>query len=471
MQPGDILRKRYKIIEQIGGGGFGDTYRASDLDFPGERQCVVKHLSPKNSEPQAVAIAKRLFKTEAKCLSRLGEHDRIPRLYADIEEDGQFYLVEEFIEGHSLNSEFQQGTRWSETETADFLQELLEILAFVHQEGTIHRDIKPDNIMRRDRDQKLVLIDFGAVKEKLTVDESGQPTVVIGTPSYMAPEQAIGQPGTYSDVYAVGMLGIQTLTGLASYDLPRDEDRLRQKIDELPINTQLKYVLGHMVSFQYKNRFSDAAKALQALVLTIVEPVTRKSNPFPNDIVESPTVTSNLPKKLLLTLLGAIALIGSGIYASGVFNQPNFAQLETFLQNKQWQQADEETDRLLLKIARENKALDAESIANFPCKSLSKIDRLWTDNSNGRFGFSPQKQAYLETGNQIGQYIESTYEAFGKSVGWRTFGYWSLSGDLKFTDIAPMGHLPSPGKEAKERQDLRWRERGMLLSRVDECGL
>ena len=203
----------------------------------------------------------------------MGEHDRIPRLYAYFEEDRQFYLVQELIEGHSLNAEFQRGKPWSERETSEFLQELLEILTFVHQQGTIHRDIKPDNIMRRDEDRKLFLIDFGAVKEKLSVDESGQTTVAIGTPFYMPPEQAMGEPGTYSDIYAVGILGIQALTGIPAQDLPRDEEELKQIIEELPINTQLKYVLGRMVSFQYKNRFADGKETLQALIPTVLEPI------------------------------------------------------------------------------------------------------------------------------------------------------------------------------------------------------
>ena len=475
MQPSHILRQRYKIIKRIDVGGFGDTYLAIDLDYPYARKCVVKHLSPKNSAPEAIAIAKRLFKTEAECLSRLGEHDRIPRLYSYFEEEGEFYLVEEFIEGNNLASEFQSGKKWSEEETFNFLQELLEILTVVHQEDTIHRDIKPANIMRRERDGKLVLIDFGAVKEILTVDKnslqkSSSLTVSIGSIDYMAPEQAMGKPGKYSDIYAVGMLGIQALTGLESKKLPQDLAQFRNILDELQIkiSPQLESVLGKMISFQPQNRFADAAEALEALIPTNI--IEHPQESVPTDIIEPPTKTSNPPKKLLLALLGIIALAGTGVYALQVFNQPNYTQLETYLQNKQWQQADEESDRILLKISGEDSALDAESIANFPCQSLSKIDQLWTDNSEGRFGFTPQKQAYLETGNQIGQYTESAYQAFGDRVGWRTFGHWSLYGDLKFTDIAPVGHLPSPGIIAADK-DLRWRERGMLLSRADECGL
>lgn len=155
---GKVLLQQYKIIEEIGSGAFGNTYLATDTAFPGEPHRVVKHLCPQNDDPENVEIAKRLFKTEAECLAKLGENDQIPRLFSYFEEDGEFYLVQELVEGHTLTQEFQPGERWSEVKTRKFLQELLEILAFVHQQDTIHRDLKPANIMRRHKDGKLVLI-------------------------------------------------------------------------------------------------------------------------------------------------------------------------------------------------------------------------------------------------------------------------------------------------------------------------
>ncbi len=355
MLNGQILRQRYKIIENIGSGAFGVTYLAMDLDFPGERKCVVKNLSPKNSDPEVIVLAKRLFKTEAKCLSRLGEHNRIPRLYSYFEEEGEFYLVQEFIQGQNLASEFKSGKRWSEEATVNFLQELLEILTFVHQEDTIHRDIKPANIMRRDSDGELVLIDFGAVKEILTVDNNGQTslsslTVGIGSVNYIAPEQAMGRPGKYSDIYAVGMLGIQALTGLPPKALPKDSNKFRQILDELQIqiNPQLECVLSTMISFQPENRFADATEALEVFFDTNIfktsEEVVSKYT------IGRPTMGSdlsekNFSKKLLLALLGVIALISTFIYASRFFPQPNNAQLETNVPNKQWQQAEDVNHR------------------------------------------------------------------------------------------------------------------------------
>jgi eukaryotic-like serine/threonine-protein kinase len=467
---GQVLLKRYKIIEKIGSGAFGHTYIAIDTAFPGEPRRVVKHLSPHRSEPKHLELAKRLFETEAKVLSILGENAQIPRLFSYFEEEGEFFLVQELIEGHNLNQEFQSSKKWSEAETVKFLQELLSVLSVVHQQNTIHRDLKPANIMRRQQDGKLVLIDFGAVKEILT----DQSTVAIGTPAYMPPEQAQGRPGKYSDVYAVGMLGIQALTGLPWEKLPRDSKEFEQIWNDLDreVSPELKDILVRMVKYKHEERFPDATEALTALISPEIEPSEHNLTSLET---ETATERSQLKNQLFLSLLGIIGIAGVGILGFTFVNQPNYTPLETYLQNKQWQQADIETDKLILKVAGEKSALDAQSSEKIPCKSLQKIDRLWTENSDGRFGFTPQKKVYLATGNDFNDYVESTYEAFGDRLSWRIFGSWKRYQDFDFqaidTAITPSGYLPSPGKVASDRQNLRIFEREILLSRFNACGL
>jgi eukaryotic-like serine/threonine-protein kinase len=170
MNPGDLLRNRYRIEKALAAGGFGETYMAIDLDYPGQRQVVVKHLKPASNDPGTLQIARRLFESEAQVLAELGEtSDRLPALYAYFEEQGEFYLVQEFIAGQTLTAELA-GRQLSEAETIEVLQ---GILAVVHGKNKIHRDLKPDNIMRRAKDGKLVLIDFGAVKEVRQVSGMG----------------------------------------------------------------------------------------------------------------------------------------------------------------------------------------------------------------------------------------------------------------------------------------------------------
>ena len=458
---GKVLRQRYEIVEAIGRGGFGDTYTAIDRDFPGKPLRVVKHLSPTHTDVNSLKIAKELFQAEAESLSKLGENSQIPRLFSYFEEENEFYLVQELIEGRDLTSEFEPGKRWSESETIALITELLSILSIVHENDTVHRDIKPANIMRRRDDGKLVLIDFGAVKEKVTADSTGLTTAIgIGTPPYMSPEQG-SIPGKYSDVYAVGVLGVLALTGLTARDLLMNSAGLQDiwRNLDIEVSPKLESVLERMTDSQFGQRFPDAASALEA--------IAPKKEPQP--------VASRFKKKVLLALLGTLGLLGIGTATQAFLARPNYTQLETYLQNKEWKKADEETDKLILKIANEPSELDTESIQKFPCKALQKIDRLWSENSNGRFGFTPQKQTYLATGNEFNNPAESIYEKFGDRVGWRTkiFGEdsWHVYGDLKFTDIAPEGHLPSPGRKAIDKNNLRVGEREMLLSRFNECGL
>ncbi|NES64203.1 MAG: protein kinase [Okeania sp. SIO2D1] len=112
-----ILNNRYEIIRRLGQGNFGTTYLAHDNNLPNSPVCVVKKLSPVQTEKKALSEANRLFYKEAETLQKLGEHNQIPRLLAYFEENSEFYLVQEFIEGHDLTKEFCSGNKFSETKT------------------------------------------------------------------------------------------------------------------------------------------------------------------------------------------------------------------------------------------------------------------------------------------------------------------------------------------------------------------
>ncbi|MDY6784496.1 MAG: protein kinase [Cyanobacteriota bacterium] len=265
---GQILRQRYKIIRQLGEGGFGTTYLAEDLDIPvtPKPKCVVKQLHPQMINADIVGR----FEKEGQVLYRLGQqHDQIPDLFAYFEENGQFYLIQEFIEGRTIESEMEGGRQWNEAETLSFLREVLEVLVFVHQNRVIHRDIKPSNIMRRDRDRKLVLIDFGIVKEisAIATQSPGQsaPTLAIGTPGYMPSEQMVGQPRLSSDIYALGMTAIRGLTGVEPDSLPTDERGEVVWRNRAAIGEGLAAILAKMTRYHFRDRYSDATEALQAL--------------------------------------------------------------------------------------------------------------------------------------------------------------------------------------------------------------
>ena len=264
---GRTLRNRYRIIKKLGSGGFGTTYLAQDLDCR-DRDCVVKHLEQQEHSPDVFSIAKRLFDKEAEILHRLGEHDQIPRLYAHFEEGGEFYLVQEFVEGQDLSQEIVPEKAWSERQVVQLLTEILEVLEFVHQEDVIHRDLKPANIMRRKQDNKLILIDFGAIKEissKSTNSQGQTTTVPIGTLGYMPSEQNHGYPKLSSDVYAVGMIAIQALTGVKPRHLQRDSDTEIIWRERAKVRDSFADILDKMVKFNYQQRYQNASEALEAL--------------------------------------------------------------------------------------------------------------------------------------------------------------------------------------------------------------
>ncbi|MEE3719023.1 serine/threonine-protein kinase [Tumidithrix elongata RA019] len=271
MLVGTTLRNRYTITAVLGSGGFGDTYLAVDRDLPGSPKCVVKQLKPKDTSPGVLPIAKSLFEREAEYLYKLGRaHPQIPELFAHFEEGEDFYLVEEFVDGHNLTVEIPPEQRLSEHEVIHLLLEILEVLAFVHQNNVIHRDIKLQNLMRRNRDGKIMLIDFGSVKDisVLGIDSQGKTsaTVSIGSPGYMPSEQAKGKPRLSSDVYAVGIIGIQALTGLQPDQFPEDSNTGEIVWrDRAQVSDALANVLQTMVHYHFSQRYKSAVEALQAL--------------------------------------------------------------------------------------------------------------------------------------------------------------------------------------------------------------
>ena len=219
-----FLNQRYKVTQFLGSGGFGKAYLAEDTQRPGNPLCVVKHLQPAREDEQFLEVARRLFKTEGEILELLGKHNQIPQLLACFEENQQFYLVQEFIQGHSFSEEVKPGIRLSEAEVIDFLRDILPVLAFVHSHHVIHRDIKPGNLIRRKQDHHLVLIDFGAVKQIQSQQQQYEEnqSIAIGTAGYSPPEQLMGHPRLNSDIYALGMIAIQALTGTAAKKFQRN---------------------------------------------------------------------------------------------------------------------------------------------------------------------------------------------------------------------------------------------------------
>ncbi|HEY9830010.1 MAG TPA: serine/threonine-protein kinase [Stenomitos sp.] len=265
-----LLGGRYKTIDQLGSGGFGQTLIAEDTQRPGNPRCVVKVLRPASDNPKMWELARRLFIKEAEILEKLGKHDQIPQLLAHFEEGVEFCLVQELVVGRPLTNELPILVPLSEAKVISILQEVLVILKFIHSNGVIHRDIKPDNIIRRQADGKLVLIDFGAVKELNTQLTEGEQqtglTVGIGTKGYMPNEQAAGNPKYNSDIYALGMIAIQALTVTHPAHLPSSPST-GEVIweDKATVSPQLAAIIKKMVRYNFRARYQSATEVLEAI--------------------------------------------------------------------------------------------------------------------------------------------------------------------------------------------------------------
>jgi len=263
-----LLDGRYKVIKDIGKGGFGETYLAEDTKRPGNPYCVVKQLKPTRTDEKFLQLARRFFNTEAETLEKVGRNDRIPQLLAHFEVNKEFYLVQEYIKGHSLSDELTPGKKLSEPYVIALLKDVSEVLQFIHSYGVIHRDIKPGNIMRREGDGRLVLIDFGAVKQLETQisEMSESNTVAIGTSGYAPPEQLLGQPVLNSDIFALGMIGIQALMGLPATQIPKDP--VTKEViwrDSVQVSDNLAAILDKMVAYRHEERYQSASEVFQAL--------------------------------------------------------------------------------------------------------------------------------------------------------------------------------------------------------------
>ncbi|HEY9710900.1 MAG TPA: serine/threonine-protein kinase, partial [Oculatellaceae cyanobacterium] len=195
-----LLRDRYRVSKALGQGGFGATFLAQDESLPGDPCCVIKQLRPTATVSHILPMARELFEREAQTLGRIGNHPQVPRLLDYFEDNHQFYLVQEYISGSTLQQEVKRSGALSEAGVKQFLSEILPLLQYIHSQRVIHRDIKPANIIRREQDRKLVLIDFGAVKNQVnsttvnTSDQTALTNFAIGTPGYAPPEQMALRP-------------------------------------------------------------------------------------------------------------------------------------------------------------------------------------------------------------------------------------------------------------------------------------
>ncbi len=269
-----LLNGRYEIVRSLGQGGFGATFLARNTPLPGKPYCVIKQLRPNSTAPNVLRMARDLFKREAATLGKIGSHPQIPTLMDYFEDATEFYLVQEFIKGLTLHQEVKRQGPFSEAGVKQLLSELMPMMEYLHNHQVIHRDVKPANIIRRAQDRKLVMIDFGAVKDKVNPisatasEQTALTSYAIGTPGYAPPEQMAMRPVYSSDIYAVGVTCIYLLTAKSPKDMnynPATGEIMWQNY--VHVSDHFAEVLRKMLEVSVKHRYQSAKEVLQAMKL------------------------------------------------------------------------------------------------------------------------------------------------------------------------------------------------------------
>lgn len=266
-----LIQERYYILKLLGTGGFGDTYLAKDIGRASNPLCIIKHLKPASTTGAFLKKLRQLFLRQAEILGRLGNHDQMPELVGYFEHDGGFFIVHDYAEGHTLDQEFKPDQRWSESQATELLKNVLEILSFAHSQGVVHGDVKPENLVRRYRDNRIVLVDFGTVKQEqtqfTTPDGDVHVSIAVSTPGYAAAADGTVIPDYGRDVQSVGHLGIRALTGMTIEALPRDPETGEIIWSSLALaNFELEAFISKLAHPRPEERFNNAGEALRGLL-------------------------------------------------------------------------------------------------------------------------------------------------------------------------------------------------------------
>ncbi|MBW4663242.1 MAG: serine/threonine protein kinase [Chroococcus sp. CMT-3BRIN-NPC107] len=265
-----VLQDRYRLIDILGQGGFGRTYLAEDIGRFNEL-CALKELIPFQRKPDSLISAKQLFQKEASILYKI-HHPQIPQFRATFEQDERLFLVQDYVEGKTywklLQEKQAKGKTFTEIEAIQLLQQILPVLAHLHIRGIIHRDISPDNIIRREIDSKPVLIDFGVVNEIATRIQAINPAVktTVGKLGYAPIEQMqTGRAYASSDLYSLAVSIIVLLTGKQPPELFDDEQFIWNWQGWTKVSQEFAALLDRMLSYKPSDRYQSVAEVAKVL--------------------------------------------------------------------------------------------------------------------------------------------------------------------------------------------------------------
>jgi serine/threonine protein kinase len=317
LKSGDVIKSRYRILEQLGHKGFGRTYLAEDMNRF-QKRCILKKFAPQLQDSFVLDKEEKLFEQEASVLCRL-QHPQIPKfreLFRSRQENQEcLLLVQDYVEGKTyhalLNDRLKSGRKFDEAEVEDLLYQMLPVLTYIHSMGIIHRDISPDNIILSTAEQLPMLIDFGSIKEVEHKIQSQLIEVIdnikivsigtaIGKSGYVPPEQT-EQNIVFadSDLYALAATAVVLLTGKQPQQLIEPHSYWWNWQDEVILSPKLTWILSTMLNPHPSDRFSNATEVIKTLQemssLTLcsqltpiaIKKVSRQTNLQPQKTIQS----------------------------------------------------------------------------------------------------------------------------------------------------------------------------------------
>lgn len=334
---GQLLDGRYRIIKVTDSNAVGKTYLAADTHRPGYPQCTVREMRLSPTSSQTPELIKIIFQSNAEIIEKLGKHDKIPELLAYFEENQSLYLIEEFIAGAALSQELIPGQAWPEDKVIALLEEVLKIQVFIHENGFVHGRIQPPNLIRRESDGKLVVINFRLDKEmgreivnspllsqnsyNSTKGLFAKKTEPVVRTVYTPIEQLEGNPRYNSDIYALGTIALLALTGLSASELAalkNDIGSINWR-DRANCTVPLADIIDKMVRSNFEERYQQAAEVLADLKqITFKTSHKTKVEPPPATII-TPAMSQPLPqlrsnsRLLTVVLLASAAILIVGI--------------------------------------------------------------------------------------------------------------------------------------------------------------
>jgi len=321
------LTERYRIERELGQGGMAMVYLAEDLKH--RRKVALKVLRPE----LAAAMGPSRFAREIEVAARL-QHPHILPLHDSGEANGFLYYVMPYVEGESLRERLARLGELPVHDTVKILVEVVDALAYAHGQGVVHRDIKPDNIMLSGR--HALVTDFGvakAISEATGRNSLTTVGVALGTPSYMAPEQAAADPHLDHrvDIYAIGVVGYELLTGRPPFTGRSPQEVLAAHVTQAPVpvdrhrpglSPALTQVLMKCLAKRPADRWQSAAD-----LVTQLEPLATPSTGMtPTETRPFESVASGLARRRPLVWGGGallILLIATGAWLAGRTTHPD----------------------------------------------------------------------------------------------------------------------------------------------------